>query len=177
MAEALEWFQCKQCGRRQRWVADWAGRTLSCPCGAKVICPSGPELSDTALGDTLIESADAPTSKSTWSEIVEKESAGSPRVAQRLAYGTQISATAAREANKSFVIWSAMLLIGISMVIHVAILWPHSKTYAPFWVYAGLAALIAPLSIFKFRTARLRWQRGRPFWEAFAQTLGADSEE
>lgn len=129
------------------------------------------------MGDTLIESAEAPTSKSTWSEIIEKESGGSPKIAQRLAYGTQISARAAREANKSFIIWSAMLLIGISMLIHVAILWPHSKTYWPFWVYVGLSALIAPLAIVKFRTARLRWQRGRPFWEAFAQTLGADSED
>lgn len=129
------------------------------------------------MGDTLIESADAASSRSTWSEIVEKESGGSPKIAQRLAYGTQISAKAAREANKSILIWLIMLLIGVSAVIHVAILWPHAKTFWFFWVYAGLAALIAPLSIFKFRSAQLRWQRGRPFWEAFAQTLGADSDE
>lgn len=177
MAEALEWFQCKQCGRRQRWVAEWAGRSLTCSCGQKVICPSGPELSDTTLGDTLIETTDTRGSGSTWSEIIEREVKTSPRVAERLAYGATVSAKAAREANRAFVKWGILLLIGVAMVIHAIVLFPHHRTEWAFWIYGALALLIAPLSIVKFRVALLRWRRGRPLMLALAQTLGADVEE
>lgn len=177
MAEALEWFQCKECGRRQRWVAEWAGRSLTCPCGAKVICPAGPELNDASLSDTLIETADALSASSTWHEIIEREEAKAPRRARGVAYSGRVSAAAAREANRQFLKWSLLLLLGVAMIIHAVILFPYHRTHWPFWVYASLAVLIAPLSMFKFRTAMLRWRRGRSWMQAMAESLGADVEE
>ena len=35
----LEWVQCRQCGRRQRWKAELAGSEVDCPCGRKVFFP------------------------------------------------------------------------------------------------------------------------------------------
>ncbi len=177
MTEALEWFQCKECGRRQRWAAEWAGKQLTCSCGAKLVCPTGPAAQEAGAGDTLIESADAPTTTSTWVQIIDREVKSSPRTAGKLAAAGTVTSAAARAASKRFVIWTVVLLVGVAMVIHVAILWPARHTFWPFWIYAGVAALTAPLALFKYGAAKRHWQRGRKFMEAFAQSLGADAEE
>lgn len=177
MTEALEWFQCKECGRRQRWTAEWAGKRLTCSCGAKVICPTGPQNDTAGAGDTLIESADAPSTTSTWAQIIDREVRSSPKAATSLARPGSVTSAAARAASKLFLIWTIVLLVGVAMLIHVAILWPTRHTFWPFWIYAGVAVLTAPLALFKYGSAKRRWQRGRSFMEAFAQSLGADAEE
>lgn len=169
MAEVLEWFQCKRCGRRHRWAAEIAGKTVPCQCGAMVYCPEGVKLKEAAgAADTIIEDSESITAASPRVEGLELDDltgAGS------VAYGGPLVGAAKREAAKRFVVWSVMLLVAVAMVIHAITLWGHRHTLAIYWGYFGLAVLLTPISLFKFIHAKRRWQRGRKFMVALEQTF------
>ncbi|MBL8745499.1 MAG: hypothetical protein JNK58_03990 [Phycisphaerae bacterium] len=166
MAEAVEWVQCKKCGRRQRWAAELAGKTIRCGCGSPILCPRGVDVNEPAartgadtFSDTIVEAADS-------------ESARSPYEALDREY-FEIQATTAlpptmeeRRANKSFFIWFLLMLFGLSMLIHALI--------TQWQVYIILAALFVPITFWKFFRAKRRWQKGRSISEALSRSLGMD---
>lgn len=167
MTEALEWFQCASCGRRQRWAAELAGKTVRCPCGADVLCPKGvgltrPTASRPAVErfeETIVEDTESAsalgmyeTYSETFSEIAEEVQL--PKTIEEV------------RATKRFFIWTIGFLVGLAMLIHAVITrWP---------VYITAAAILVPITFWKFHTARRRWQKGRPFFKALARSLGAE---
>lgn len=169
MALAQDWFQCKSCGRRQKWRVEIAGTTIECRCGAIVECPAGPTLTTPTevigAADTIIESADSPSAAS---PILTDEDLASITLADTSG-SIPISPAAravARRANKRFVIWTIMMLLGLAMLIHAII--------TQFWWYIALAVLITPLSLWKFLSAKRAWQGNRRFWRAVAESVGSD---
>lgn len=166
MPEALEWFQCKKCGRRQRWVAELAGKTFKCSCGSPVTCPKGVDMSEPAqarntdgsFSDTMFEE----TGESTHSpyetldpEIfsIEAEAAAPPTLEEV-------------RATKSFYVWTAGMLFGLAMLIHAFI--------TQWTAYIVLASIAVPITFWKFYRAKRRWQKGRSFSTALTRSLGAD---
>lgn len=165
MPEALEWFQCRKCGRRQRWAAELAGKTVQCSCGAPVECPKGAALSDSAVPnrggsftDTLVESTDSPTAASPYDSLdpeffeVQQEVTDLPPTIEEV------------RSTKSFYIWTGGMLFGLAMLIHAII--------TQWTVYIVLASLFVPITFWKFFRAKRRWQKGRPFSVALARSLG-----
>lgn len=166
MAEALEWFQCKTCGRRQRWVAELAGRTFKCSCGGSVTCPKGVDLGDSAVGkdraasfsDTMFEETGEST-RSPYETLdpeyfsIEAEAAAPPTLEEV-------------RATKSFYVWTAGMLFGLAMLIHAII--------TQWTAYIVLAAIVVPITFFKFYRAQRRWRKGRSFSTALSRSLGAD---
>ena len=175
MAQVLEWFQCKKCGRRHRWTADNAGKDIPCGCGTSVRCPLGAGLDDSsmktsagALSDTLIEDAElAGQLALTENEALKQLGVEGGGVVKR-----PLTAEERRNA-KVFFIWFGVALVGFAMVVHVIFLasyWPQ------FWWYTVLAVLIAPLSTYKANRARRRFQKEQRFFDALGRYLGADQE-
>lgn len=167
MAEALEWFQCKKCGRRQRWTADIAGKTITCSCGKEIVCPRGVTAGDSMAGrtsagtftDTMIEDVDSPSARSPLDPF--------DSVASEIELTEEVERPLSMEemrSTKQFYVWTGMMLFGLAMLIHAVI--------TQFWWYIALAVIFAPLSFFKFHKARRRWQKGRPFWQTLARSLG-----
>lgn len=166
MPEAVEWVQCKKCGRRQRWIAELAGKTIQCGCGTDIDCPRGIDLNEPAarsgadtFSDTIIEAADAVSARSPY-EALDREY-------------FEIQATTAlpptleeRRATKGFYIWTFGMLFGLSMLIHAII--------TQWQVYIIIAAIAVPITFWKFFRAKRRWQKGRSFSEALSRSLGMD---
>lgn len=169
MAIAHDWFQCSACGRRQRWRVEIAGTSVECRCGAMVDCPPGPTLSTPAEAagaeDTLIESADAPSSASPILTDEDLASIAMVETPGRVPLSPAAQAVS-RRATKRFLIWTVMMLLGVAMLIHAIV--------TEFWWYIALAVLIAPLSGWRFFKAKARWQGNRRFWRAVAESVGSD---
>lgn len=167
MPEALEWFQCRGCGRRQRWRADIAGKTVLCSCGTELLCPEGAKLTDTiGGGDTIIEDVDSPTAVSPSVDggdvrsQLAREAESAPRAALSPA-----QAAMAKRASTRFLIWTVLMLVGLSLAIHAVITqWP---------IYIGLTLAFFPVSLWQFVKAKRRFQRGRRFWDSVGEALGA----
>lgn len=164
MADVLEWFQCKSCGRRHRWRADLAGKSITCACGRTVDCPDV-ELTDTSglsgTGhETIAETASSPADQAFAQSFGGDGPAAAdyvppPRVGKGL-FGLSVQG--------EFVFWSIMSLLGLAMLIHAVI--------TTFWWYITLAVLIAPLSFWQWRRAKRVWQGPRKFWTAVEKSLG-----
>ncbi|HVZ93389.1 MAG TPA: hypothetical protein VG797_02655 [Phycisphaerales bacterium] len=173
MPGVLEWIQCKACGRRQRWRADLAGKTIQCSCGADIYVPEvdltgtgggGGSSTGTGMGtghETMVETADdrgafdqsfLNPSKNGEAEYVP------PRRMGKALFGLSVQG--------EFLFWSIMALLGLSMLIHAAI--------TRFWWYIALAVLIAPLSFWQWRRAKRIWQGPRKFWKAVEQSLSSE---
>lgn len=172
MAEALEWIQCKKCGRRHRWTAELAGRTFPCRCGTSIVCPDGPAVTsagtmsgtrlppDASFSDTIVESVDSPTARS-------------PELGTIDAFQTQMMDEFASvrtiediKSTNKFFIWGGLFLVGLSLLIHAVITqWP---------IYIGLTVVFTPLFFWKFYKAKKRWQKGRPFWQTLMRSLGME---
>lgn len=162
MAEVLEWFQCKGCGRRHRWRADIAGRNIQCSCGGTVLCPEV-DVSDASRSphDTLVETADSEDSAFGASFKAQPAAAGDDTYSPPVRMGRGLFGLS---VQGEFVFWSVMALLGLSMLIHAII--------TQFWWYIALAVLIAPLSFWMFNRARRIWQGPRSFMKAVEQSLG-----
>lgn len=176
MTEALEWVQCNGCGRRHRWTAERAGTKFACGCGHQVYCPEGAS-SDQSLGlsDTMLEDIDSPTAAAPDAADFgfELPSVKSPKAAYKPLIGAE-----ALRAERSMIVWSVWLFVGLFMVVHAIILYEQVKTNLLVQIYTGLAVLIFPLALFKWNRARRRWQRGGKFIEALHASLRRfDSEE
>lgn len=178
MPQVLEWFQCKKCGRRRRWTADIAGKTVTCACGMEIVCPVGAGLDESSLrsstgvtgvlSDTLVEDVDAASSSVAAShDTLRRIGVTEVEIKRKLMTPQE------RVATKQFFVWSGMALLGFAMVVHVGFL---AQYWPKFWWYTAAAVLIAPLSFWKFHKARRRWQKGRPFMESLSHSLGADGE-
>lgn len=166
MPEAVEWIQCKQCGRRQRWIAEMAGKTGQCSCGAPLHYPRGVDLNEPAarssagsFSDTIVEAADSPSARSPYEALdpeyfdIEARAALPPTIEER-------------RSTKSFYTWTFGMLFGLSMLIHAII--------TQWQVYIIIAALVVPITFWKFFRAKRRWQKGRSFSEALSRSLGMD---
>ncbi len=166
MAQAIEWFQCKKCGRRQRWSIEIAGRDVPCACGATVRCPEGPRLGGLDAADTQVEfAASMPAS-------VDPAGAADPRFAdlQRGAseaeeYLSPAERERRRLAGKRFLIWTIMMLIGLALLIHAII--------TQWRIYIALTVLFAPVSFWMFLKTKRAFQRGKGFWTAVGESLGS----
>lgn len=166
LPEAVEWIQCNKCGRRQRWIAEMAGKTGQCSCGAPLLYPRGIDLNEPAarssagsFSDTIVEAADSPSARSPYESLdpeyfeVEAGAALPPTIEER-------------RATKSFYIWFVGMLVGLSMLIHALI--------TQWQVYIIIAAITVPITFVKFFFAKRRWQKGRSFSEALSRSLGMD---
>lgn len=167
MAEALEWFQCASCGRRQRWAAELAGKTVRCRCGAEVLCPKGVGLNEPHAGrtgseqfeETIVEDAESASAAGMYQTYVDT----CPEITEEVQLPRTLEEI---RATKRFFIWAIGFLIGLAMLIHAVITrWP---------VYITAAAILVPITFWKFHTARRRWQKGRPFFKVLARSLGAE---
>lgn len=165
MPEALEWIQCKKCGRRHRWVAELAGKAIACRCGEKVPVPAGAGFTEPAartgineFSDTIVEAADSPSARAPYEALdndlyaIESAVASAPTLEER-------------RATTRFYIWTGAMLFGLSMLIHALI--------TQWQVYIILAAVAVPITFWGFFRAKRRWQKGRSFSEALARSLGS----
>ncbi|MDX2114413.1 MAG: hypothetical protein SFZ24_02165 [Planctomycetota bacterium] len=171
MAQALEWFQCPSCGRRQRWTAEIAGRLVACSCGKEILCPKGLAIGESVAAadrvalsgsftDTLVESVDDASAVDPLGGFDTMQG----RLGVDLTGDEAPPTVEELRARKSFLVWGGLMLLGLSMLIHALITqWP---------VYIVLAVLLFPLSAFKFNSARRRFQRGRKFGTAVIRALG-----
>lgn len=174
--QVLEWFQCKKCGRRQRWIADNAGKEITCQCGAAITCPAGPGLDDASLrsatgvlSDTLVEDVDAAAASAA-------AAADSTQTLRRLGVERaevkrRLMTPQERIATKQVMIWLGMALIGLTVMVHAIFLMKYWL-----WWYTTIAAIFGLFTFWKFNKARLRWQKGRPIMEALSHSLGAETE-
>ncbi len=171
MTEILEWFQCKRCGRRHRWAAEIAGKSIACQCGQTVYCPEGVKVTEAAApSDTIYEHTDSASASAPEVDglgLDDLTGGGS------VAYGGPLMGAAAREAVKRFAVWTVMLLIAVAMVIHAITLWGIRHTFPIYWGYFGLAVVLTPVALVKFVHAKRRWQRGRKFMVALEQSFGS----
>lgn len=172
MGNALEWFQCKKCGRRHRWTAEIAGTSITCHCGTPVSCPRGASAPASTSSGNSVAGRSAQSFSDTVIEDTESPSALSPfDVFDR----PEIQVSAVEEVDRAlsleeitsarrFFVWFGMMLFGLTMLIHALI--------TQFWWYITLAVIFAPVSFWMFHKARRRWQRGRPFFQALVRSLG-----
>lgn len=176
MTEALEWVQCNGCGRRHRWTAERAGTKFACGCGHQIYCPEGASADQSlSLGDTMVEDIESPTAAAPVAEDFGFELP--PVGSAKSAFKPLIGAEALR-AERSMIIKSVWLFIGLFMVVHAIILYEQVQTNRLVQVYTGLAVLIFPLALFKWNRARRHWQRGGTFIEALHASLRRfDSED
>lgn len=156
MSDILEWFQCNGCGRRYRWRADIAGTKVRCACGGMVLCPEvdvfGGERNPS---DTLIETVDSVSAASPRGTAFDGPVAGGDGeiTASRVRIRHKGDGPFGLTTGGQLILWTVVLLLAISMVIHAAI------THFP-W-YIGISLVLAPIALWKFTRIRRRWQRGR----------------
>lgn len=173
MAQVLEWFQCKPCGRRHRWRADIAGTQIVCPCGKMVDVP---ELQTFDQGrspeDTVLDS-NGTGSRTRVLEAVhdEIEPVSDFQLAlerpkpQRSQSETKIRGLFGLGRTGEMVFWVLMAAVGLTAIIFAAIVVE--------WYYIALAVVWGPLSFWKARKAEQRWQGNRSFSKAVEETIGA----
>jgi hypothetical protein len=159
MAETLEWFQCKACGRRHRWKADIAGTEIPCACGSLAFCPEVEIFSDADASDTVVEPMPAAP-------------AGPPhRFAAELGVEAPAPPRTYRGRGLSpftkALLWSIGAALGFILIIHAVIV--------QWWGYIILTVLWTPFSFWKFLKARKRWQGNRSLKRAFLEQVDPDS--
>jgi uncharacterized membrane protein YqjE len=174
--QVLEWFQCKKCGRRQRWIADNAGKEITCQCGAQIVCPAGPSMDDSSLrtatgvlSDTLVEDVDAAAE----SAIAASDSTQTLRRigVERAEVHRRLMTPQERIATKQAMIWLGVALMGLTVLVYALFLMPYRN-----WWTTTIAVVFGLFTLWKFNKARLRWQKGRPIMEALSHSLGAETE-
>lgn len=171
MADILEWFQCKSCGRRYRWNADIAGTEVRCQCGTPILCPeldsystrSG--ASEQTGSQTVIETVDSPTAMSPGDSVLA-EQFEMPDVedkSQRVAIKHKNTGAFGLTTNGLCLMWFILSLLGVALVIHAVV--------TTFWWYIAGAAIFAPIAFVKFFLVSRRWRRGRTWMTALRHTL------
>lgn len=169
MAQVLEWFQCKKCGRRQRWTADIAGKDVTCSCGNTLRCPLGAGLDGShtgapVLSDTLVEDVEAASAaqpaQGDWLKTIGVEHT---EVRSRLMTPQE------RQNAKQMIVWTLLAAAGLLMFVHAVFVMPYLNKY-----YVGVAIVLSLGSFWKFHVARRRWQKGRGFMRALQESLGGD---
>lgn len=189
MAEALEWVQCKGCGRRHRWRAEIAGQEISCACGKVVPVPEGPTSNLSAAGRTALGQRATKSGSISDTFVEDAESAANytpdlyeaPPIPEEWERASASAALAPgqprpltpmeRKAANQFLIWTLASLFSLAMVVHVIFL---AQYWPKFWWYTAAAVIAGPVSLLKFSKAKRRWQQGRPFWTALMHTLGTE---
>jgi hypothetical protein len=167
VADLLEWFQCKSCGRRFRWSADIAGTQIRCNCGTPVSCPELDGFSDASAsaGGTVIETVDSPTAMSPGDSVLGEqfELPDSGETAERVAIKHKNTGAFGLTTNGQCLMWFILSLIAIGLIIHAVI--------TTFWWYITAAAIFAPIAFIKFHFVSRRWRRNRSWMTALKHTL------
>jgi len=168
MAELLEWFQCKKCGRRQRWRAELAGRTVDCACGARVTVPD-PELRIDSADpeDTLSATGSAIAMDQT---IGMDESSGAPVIPAAYSYGAAQRGIFGLTPFGELILWTILAAIGFVLAVFAA----FNYKWTAGWICGGIALIWAPVSLYKWRRAERRWQGYRKLARAVEETLDTD---
>lgn len=168
MADLLEWFQCKSCGRRFRWNADIAGTQIRCDCGSPVLCPELEGFAgapDPSSSQTVIETVDSPTAMSPNDAVLAEqfEMPDSSDPAQRVAIKHKNTGAFGLTTNGQCLMWFIFSLVGFALVAHAII--------TTFWWYITAAAIFAPIAFIKFNFVCRRWKRGRSLMTALKHTF------
>lgn len=174
LAQTLEWFQCKGCGRRHRWQADIAGAEIECSCGKTVFCPELDVFGDVdSPSDTVVSRTGAPVmgpaglgSDHFPAEFVPIEGeAYDPDAApsyQRKRAGGLFGMGPFGET----VFWLVGAAVGFTLIVHAIVLqWP---------IYIALTVIWTPLSFWKFHKKLKRWQGNRSLLRAFEEEFESD---
>ena len=163
-------FRCVECGRRFRWRADIAGRTLRCACGEKIRCPeahsdtstAGQSLDDTVADVALEEHLDhIATPEAPAHE--EPDGAVYRRIPQRGMFGWPMGG--------EVLVWGAASIVGVALAILAVIMLDY---YIPYTVGA---LVVGPYSWWRLYHAWPRWTQGRPWLECLGRSLGAEDDE
>ncbi len=165
-------FACYSCGRRYRWRAEIAGKSLRCHCGVKVRCPeprddtvtAGQSLDDTVTDVELEEHFDHidPESAAAAAER-EEQAVEFRRLPQKGMFGWPM--------GREVLFWGVLSLIGLALSILAAITREH------FIPYSIAAVLVGPYSWWRLWKAWPRWTQGRPWTDCLAQALGMEAED
>ncbi|TVQ32490.1 MAG: hypothetical protein EA376_05600 [Phycisphaeraceae bacterium] len=158
-------FQCFSCGQRFRWSPAVAGRTLRCPCGAKIRCPeprdetitAAESLDDTVADVELDEHLDQIESGDSVEEFIHEETAVR-RIPQKGMFGWPI--------GREVFFWGVATVIGVALGILALLLHKYFIHYTIAFV------IVFPYSAFRLRKAWPRWAQGRSWVECINDTLG-----
>ncbi len=129
---------------------------MTCPQGLGV---NGGAGASESFSDTIVEAADSPTARAPYEAL-------DPEIFE---VGGEVSLPPTIEevrATRAFFIWTFGMLFGLSMLIHAII--------TQWQVYIIIAALVVPITFWKFFRAKRRWQKGRSFSAALARSLGME---
>ncbi len=161
MEQALEWIQCKGCGRRHRWSVELAGRVVECSCGYAVEMPEGPD-GDAGFdaSDTIIEDVDSPTASAPDLSEMGLDDLTADMLS---ASSRNLIGASARRAEVRMVWATVFLLLGIAVLIHaVFVQWRE---------YIIAASILMPIALVMFFKCKSTWQRGRSFMRSLRETL------
>lgn len=168
MAQTLEWFQCRACGRRHRWQADIAGTEIQCQCGKLVFCPELDVFAEADSSDTLPD----PSSSIIYAPAGEKSSHFPGEVLSVEGESDEGLQLRRMKAGGLFgmgpfgeaVFWTVGAAVGFALLVHALIVqWP---------VYIALTVVWAPFSFWKCYKKVKRWQGNRPLSRAFVEQIG-----
>lgn len=167
MAQVLEWFQCKACGRRHRWKAEIAGTEIECACGEGVLCPALDVASDPSdgSGTGVAPSAAAPADADALPDEVialeGEEGAGEIRYQRKRGAGLF-----GMGRFGEMVFWMVGAAIGFALLVHAIVLqWP---------AYVVATVIWAPISFWMARRKLKRWQGNRSLVRAIEEEFDRD---
>ena len=171
MAEIMEWFQCRTCGRRQKWRAELVGTEIDCPCGSVIVCPDidGFDLEPgTAQGRGDASGGSTAAGSMGGSVIVASQSEAAEMPIAAVAPARPITGAVPwhRHINFRALMWSAAALVGLAAAIFAVIMneWPY-------WVTAGV---VTPLTFWRWWKCERLWQGPRSLSRAVEETLGTE---
>ncbi len=169
MAETLEWFQCKGCGRRHRWQADIAGTEIDCQCGAAVLCPEVEVFAGEDPSDTVVD----PSSSAVMRARRSQSGGQSPASGGAGAYVAPAAPRTVRMGGLTpfmkALLWSIGAAVGFILLVHALVV----QT----WWYIALTVLWTPFSFMRFLKARKKWQGNRSLKRAFLEQMDAEGDE
>lgn len=169
-------FGCGACGRVFHWRDDIAGRSLRCPCGATVRCPTAPDdtptaeesLEDTVADVELDEALDtidtgADAGDATLESGVEVEALFAARRRHRGVFGLTLGG--------EVLLYAGLSLIGVACAILAVILGKY------FWWWIAAAVVTGPPSWWRLWKRWGAWAAGRSFMVALADVFGLHDEQ
>lgn len=175
----IEWYQCPKCGRRERWRAEIAGAEVECICGAWVLCPdvknlrgelpAAGEFSSNATGGNgaLVAKLQGPRDADEIdNELIQTDEASAEQVEllRRRRIG-RIGVFGLTACGRT-ILWFLLSLLGFSLLVHAI--------YLQTLPYIVSAALVAPISWFRFWQAKREWLFGRSFVEGLQSLAEGD---
>lgn len=168
-SESTTHFECFSCGQRFRWSPAVAGRTLRCPCGAKIRCPeprdatftAAESLDDTVADVELEEHLDQIEADESVEEFIQ-EATSIRRIPQKGMFGWPI--------GREVFVWGVLTVVGIALGILALLLHKY------FIHYTIAFAAVFPYSAYRLRKSWPRWAQGRSWIECVNDTLGVSED-